>query len=230
MLHLAQHHYTPLTVTQFVDAMKTVQGGLPERPVILTFDDGLADFYTNAFPVLQRHGFAATIYIPTGFVGGTSRWPKAGAARPMLDWSQLAEIRAGGIECGAHSHSHAQLDIVSRSMAHEQVVRCKQVLEDKLSQGIQTFAYPYGYYTSAVQEMVRTAGYTSACACRFTTSSTDDDIFALARLLVTANTDRDGFIALLTSRPSALRIATRRALRPGWRLARRCVTSLRNSL
>jgi len=99
LAYLHEHHYTPITVSQLVHAFSdTTQ--LPSRPIVLTFDDGLADFYTNALPILAKHHFRATLYITTGYVGGTSRWLAAlgEGERPMLQWSQLSEIDAAGIE------------------------------------------------------------------------------------------------------------------------------------
>ena len=74
MAYLHDHGYTALTVSQFVQAMISSDGHLPELPVVLTFDDGFACFHANALPVLRHYDFTATLYITTGFVGGTSRW------------------------------------------------------------------------------------------------------------------------------------------------------------
>src|SRR6266571_9064722 len=86
MAYLHEHGYTPITVTQFANAL--IQGGsaLPERPVVLTFDDGFADFFTDALPVLERYSFTATLYVTTAFIGSTSRrmQHKGEAARSML--------------------------------------------------------------------------------------------------------------------------------------------------
>src|SRR5713101_1852063 len=114
MAYLHQHAYTPITVTQLINTRSKGSSALPEQPVVLTFDDGFADFYTEALPVLQRYGFVATLYVTTAFVNATSRWlqQEGEAERLMLTWEQLAEVNAHGIECGAHSHSHAQLDML----------------------------------------------------------------------------------------------------------------------
>ncbi|MBV9229057.1 MAG: polysaccharide deacetylase family protein, partial [Chloroflexi bacterium] len=144
-------------MTQMVQARAQNGEELPPQPIVLTFDDAYADFYTNALPALQTYGFVATLYVPTVFVGGTSRWLEylGEGSRPLLSWSQLAEISACGIECGAHSHTHPALDMLSFSKAQDEIVRCKCLLEDHLGQQTSSFAYPYGYYNTRVRQMVR---------------------------------------------------------------------------
>src|SRR3954449_3067340 len=91
--YLDQAGYTPLTVSELVRAWAYRGIGLPTRPVVVTFDDGFADFHTAALPVLARYGFSATLYVATGYIGDTSRWLAAEGEgeRPMLTWAQLAE-------------------------------------------------------------------------------------------------------------------------------------------
>ena len=201
--YLDQCHYTPLTVTQLAHAMARRGAGLPPRPVLLTFDDGYADFYTNALPALQRHGFVATLYISTAFVGGTSCWnqPLGEGMRPILTWAQLAEISASGVECGAHSHTHRPLDILPPAVAREEIVRSKQLLEEHLGRRVSSFAYPYGYYSTRVRQIVQASGYDSACAVKRAMSSWHDDPYALARLAIRPHTTvHDLATALSTGR------------------------------
>jgi peptidoglycan/xylan/chitin deacetylase (PgdA/CDA1 family) len=226
--HLAQQGYTPLTVSQFVEALEHPYPVLPERPVVLTFDDGYADFYTNALPALLHHGFSATLYVATAYVGGTNRWLAAEgeARRPMLNWDQLTEIVAAGIECGAHSHTHPQLDILPVSVARAEIVQCKSFLEEHLNQRVSSFAYPYGYYTRSIREMVVAAGYSSACAVRYLMSSSVDDPFALARLIVSADTSLDDFSRLLTGYGSQASLTYRRARAFVWKSVRHGVAKV----
>ena len=177
-----------LTVSQYANALAA--GALPEYPVVITFDDGYADFLESALPELIRRGIPSTLYVTTGFLEGRN----GTANRPrdrMLRWSQLPELVASGVEIGGHSHSHLQLDTLSRARAREEVLRCKTLLEDELAGEVATFAYPHGYSGPAVRSLVREAGYRSAAGVANAFSSERDDPFALARLMVRDTTTDD---------------------------------------
>src|SRR6266571_976094 len=236
MAYLHQHRYTPITATQFVKARAhgaSVSSALPERPVVLTFDDGFADFFTEALPILLQYGFTATLYVLTAFINGTSRWlqREGEATRPMLTWNHLTEISKWSIEIGAHSHSHPQLDTLPRSVARDEIVRSKRLLEHHLGQVVSSFAYPFGYHTTTLRRQVQEVGYTSACAVKYAMSSETTDPFALARLMVRADTSIDAFAALLSGRSSpVLKMMYRRARTPIWQLGRRSSTPIMRHL
>jgi len=224
MAYLHAHGYTPITVTQWMEAIR--QRTTPEKPVILTFDDGMADFHTAALPVLTQYNFAATLYITTSFVEGTCGWlqHEGESARPMLTWSQIAEIQASGIECGAHTHTHPQLDMLTAAKAQDEIVTCKNILEDYLSVPILSFAYPYGYYTKTTQRLVQAANFTSACAVKHTMNTETTNPFALTRLMVKATTTMNVFIDILTGKWThgiALSTTYARMRTPVWQLVRR---------
>ena len=224
MAYLHAHGYTPITVTQWMEAVR--QRTTPAKPVILTFDDGMADFHTAALPVLTQYNFTATLYITTSFVEGTCGWlqHEGEAARPMLTWSQIAEVQASGIECGAHTHTHPQLDTLTSAKAQNEIVTCKNILEDHLGVPILSFAYPYGYYTKMIQRLVQAAEYTSACAVKHTMNTETTNSFALTRLMVKATTTMNDFTALLAGKGTssmALSTAYARMRTPVWQLLRR---------
>jgi peptidoglycan/xylan/chitin deacetylase (PgdA/CDA1 family) len=231
MAYLHRQRYTPLTVTQYIQARSRGASALPERPVILTFDDGFADFFTGALPVLKQYDFTATLYIATAFAGGYSSWMRREkeTARCMLSWQQVREIAAHGIECGAHTHTHPQLDTLPLYAARNEMARSKSLLEDHLGQAVYSFAYPYGYQTARLRQVAREVGFTSACAVRHAPSFLADDAFCLSRLMVSADTDLATFAALLTGTWNTLSLARllyRRARTPAWQFVRRGPASM----
>ncbi len=115
----------------------------------------------------------------------------------MLNWAQLAAISAAGIECGAHSHTHRQLDTLAPNDARVEITQSKRILEERLNQPVSSFAYPFGYYSTTVRQLVHEAGYTSACTVKRALSSTMDDPFALARVMIANDTDAGAFRAML---------------------------------
>lgn len=220
---IAENGFSPITVSDFTAALPAGRAALPDRPVLLTFDDGFADFASDALPTLTRFGFPATLYVATAYIGGTSLWLRREreAARPMLTWQQLSRIAASGIECGAHTHTHPQLDAIPIAAARREITYSGEVLAQHLGRAITTFAYPFGYYTPAIRQLVREAGYASACAVNYAMSAPGEDPFALSRLIVTAETPMAAFVDMLFGRhPKPLRpVAYTRTIL--WRYARR---------
>ncbi len=232
MAYLYRHRYTPITVTRLIQTRSEAESVLPERPVVLTFDDGYADFFTAALPVLQKYGFPATLYMATAFINGTSEWlqREGEATRPILAWEQLRETIRCGIECGAHSHSHPQLDMLPCSLAQGEIILSKKLLERHLDQEIFSFAYPYGYYNAQLPLLLQAAGFTSACAVKHHMYTGRSNLFALPRLMVAGDTTISSFAALLTGASSSPGATVHRlyahARTPVWRVIRQCSTSV----
>lgn len=140
--------------------------GRARRLVGLTFDDGYADFVTNAMPVLQRYGFNATAFILAGRLGGENAWSRPGPHKPLLTADQVREIASAGIEVASHGLEHVSLLKVDDARLREETVRSRAVLHELLGEPIRGFAYPYGHSDPRVVAAAQTAGYDYACAVR----------------------------------------------------------------
>ncbi len=215
MDYIQAQGYSVLSVTQYITLLKQRREALPERPLIITFDDGFADFYMHALPILRDHHFPATLYITTSFIGGKSQWlwKEGEAERPILSWEQIQEIHRSGIECGAHSHTHPQLDLLPLQQVKQEVIRSKELLEDHLQQAVHSFAYPHGHHTAMVQQIVRGAGFSSACAVKYQMCRENDDHFALPRLLIGPDTTIAEFARLLEQSPDPFLVRTYKSAR-----------------
>lgn len=157
MAYLSTHHYLTITPDDLYNALRN-QSPLPPKSVLLTFDDGYEDFYTDAFPVLQKYHFRATIFIITGLVG----------EKPSnyLSWSQVRELdKSGLITIGSHTIHH--VDVATSRNAYNEIYGSKATLERELGHPITAFAYPSGEHDAASVAMVAAAGYRVA----FTTAS-----------------------------------------------------------
>lgn len=145
-------------------------GAVTERdPVILTFDDGFESVHSQALPVLERHGFTATVFPITAGLGSTIDWRVGGHALPalrLLDAAQLRELVASGWDVGAHTINHKHLTSLDHEAIGVEVAGSRRALEDLLARPVSTFAYPYGAWSPEVAEVVAGSGFKSAWTTR----------------------------------------------------------------
>lgn len=210
----------PLTVSELVDRLDR-GGGLPARPVVVTFDDGFADTAERAAPALAARGMPATVYVTTAALAGRRSQPHRLPPARMLRWDQLADLEVAGVEIGAHSETHRDLDVLAPAAAWAEIAGSKARLEEALGHPVRSFAYPHGYYTPRIAAMVSHAGFDSACAVKNALSATDDHRFALARLTVKASTTTALIAHWLAGRGAPLPFPHQRARTRAWSLYRR---------
>lgn len=171
------------------------------RPLAaVTFDDGFRDFYTEAWPVLQRHGFTATMHLPTDFIG-TPR--KSFRGKECLTWNEVRELRAQGIRFGSHTASHPKLHELPWTAIGNELAWSKTRLEQELREAITGFAYPYAFpkedsrFTERFAELLRGQGYRNCVTTVVGRVRAQDDFFCLKRLPVNSCDDEALFLAKL---------------------------------
>ncbi len=221
------------TVVPLHRLVAALRGGhpLPERPLVLTFDDGYADFYWTAAPALSERELPATLFVTTGAVhppGGEAEGSLLPDA-PMLTWRQITTLDALGVEIGGHSRTHPQLDTLPGRRLCEEIGGCKRELEDILGHPVSAFAYPHGYSSPAVRRKVQKAGWSSACAVANAFSSQADDPLRIARLTVMADTPAERFQDWLDGLGAPLSPFPERLRTRGWRTYRRLRARLARS-
>jgi peptidoglycan/xylan/chitin deacetylase (PgdA/CDA1 family) len=189
MQYLFESGYKPITVSDLANAIHAHGNGLPKKPVVITFDDGFADFMTEASPVLKQYGFPCTLYITTKYINQTSAWlaSEGEENRPMLSWDEIRELDSSDIECGAHGHSHRQLDIAPYAEACEEILESKAILERMLDSPITSFSFPHGYHTKRLLKFLKLSEYSSGCTVCHSMASDRSDPYALPRIIIHAD-------------------------------------------
>ncbi|SFQ60577.1 polysaccharide deacetylase family protein [Hymenobacter arizonensis] len=166
--HLAYFKKQKLSPITFADYLKFASGELsldsfPARPIILTFDDGYADNYTNLLPLMQQYGYRGVMYLLGDFDIRYNKWDvEIDPTEPLSKIMDLAQKRAfvaAGWEIGAHTMSHPRLTTLPLPEATNEIQRSKSELEAALQTEIVSFAYPFGDINDAVKNAVREAGF-----------------------------------------------------------------------
>ncbi len=178
------------------------QGGrLPDKAFAITFDDGYADNFEQALPLLQRYGFKATLYL---VVDRHNRdWSRARKAHhddnelkgiaKLTDGQVEALLASGCFELGAHSLTHPNFLTLDDTALQYELVESKRQLEHRFKAPVRSFAYPFGLYRPEQVRFVRDAGYDSAVTVREGIDNPYDwNPHELARVKISG---RDGMLA-----------------------------------
>lgn len=178
--------YKTITIEMLVRA---IQEGvsLPPRPIILTFDDGHLDNYTNALPILQKYGFTGVEYVVFNFIG----------VDHYMTVDQIKELAAAGWEIGSHSLNHLDLTRLEPAHQRREIVESRAMLEKTLGIPILTFAYPFGVSNSGVIDYVHFAGYIAGMGLGYTADQGRSNLYTLQRREIYGHLDVKGFAAFL---------------------------------
>ncbi len=209
----------PLTVSQYADGLRGA-ASLPPAAVLITVDDGFADFADHALPALADRKMPSTLYVTTGALAGGRQESVLPPAR-MLRSTDLPELETAGVEIGSHSHTHRQMDILPDREVEHELSLSGRMLAETLGHGIRSFAYPHGYWRRRILPLIREAGFDSACAVGNVLSCADDEVLTLPRLMVRAHTDAQVVAAWLAGSGPPVAARSYRASAFAWRQYRR---------
>lgn len=136
-------------------------GAGARKPVVLTFDDGYLDTYSNAFPVLQRHRLTATVFLVTGSVGATSGAWGPPIPVPLLTWAHVQEMARYGISFQSHTKTHPDLTRCDDAAALAELLGSRAEIEDHVGERVDALAYPFGSHDPRVVSLTEQVGYRS---------------------------------------------------------------------
>jgi peptidoglycan/xylan/chitin deacetylase (PgdA/CDA1 family) len=190
MQYLADHGFHVISLHAAVVAIKN-HSGLPSRPIVLTFDDGYADFFTAAVPILQSHGFTATSFVVSGRMG----WD--GYMTP----SQVVAADSMGFTIGARTVDHVALAAQTATRALWEMKQSKLALEQLLGHAVLDFAYPYGSFNSYAMSQAKSLGFETAVSTMSGAAHSAGQLFELSRLRIGGGLSLAGFAGVVGGPP-----------------------------
>ena len=134
----------PASIIDFFDNGNPIA----KNSILLSFDDGYADFYKNVWPILRENGFSATVFLPTGLVNNLG----------YLNWSEITEMSAGGIIFANHTWSHKNAKTSLETLRYEITTADRQLIQSGLNNP-KIFAYPFGIESKSAFEILSETGY-----------------------------------------------------------------------
>jgi peptidoglycan/xylan/chitin deacetylase (PgdA/CDA1 family) len=136
---LRQQGYVSVGLSDVLGRMKA---GQHDKVVAITFDDGYHDFHSQAFPLLRKYGFNATLYVPSAWVGKK----KIGVSpEQFMTWREIREVSQYGVEIGSHTATHPDLYRVDPQTLEDEIKLSKHAIEDNIGQPVRSFAYPFAF-------------------------------------------------------------------------------------
>ena len=149
MEYISKNGYQTLLLNQLIHSTTHNH----QKSVAITFDDGWANNYTNAFPILKKHGLTATIFVVTNFVGNHN----------YMDWDQLRAMNKEGVSIQSHTASHRPLTVLKTNEIMYEIDASKKSIEDHLGSAVDFLSAPHGMINHKVIDAARTVGYKALC-------------------------------------------------------------------
>ena len=174
MQALQDRGYCTISLEQFQNFMDDRNVEMPEKPLLITFDDGYLDNFTNAYPILRKRGMLATFFVITDML-----WTKE-----RLAPENIVEMAQGGMSFGSHTATHRALGELERASIYDELANSKATLESILGRVVNAIAYPRGSYNEAVVGIAQNMGYITGFTVREGICLKDSPDFELRRIPV----------------------------------------------
>lgn len=176
MQYLHDEGYTTITMDELYDYVAHGKD-LPDKPVLITFDDGYIDNYEHALPILKEYNMRATLFMITGAFGESR----------FVNVEQLKEMQANGIDIQSHTVNHKDLRNMSLEQARDELIGSKAVLEDRMGHPVRYIAYPGGFANKDIDRIAEESGYRMAFTVQAGNVEPGQDLFNLPRQAVFFN-------------------------------------------
>jgi peptidoglycan/xylan/chitin deacetylase (PgdA/CDA1 family) len=158
--YLAENGYRTIKLSEYINDQI-----IPDKPMIITFDDAYKSIHKYAFPILKQYNYTATLFVITEYVGKKNLWDNnlGGKTQEHLSWSDIEYLSSAGWEIGSHTATHPDLTRLIYDDCYDELASSKKRLERQL--GIRTafLSYPFNRYNQSVIEIARMAGYRGGC-------------------------------------------------------------------
>ncbi|MDD3655941.1 MAG: polysaccharide deacetylase family protein [Atribacterota bacterium] len=184
MNFLRENDYRVISISQLLECIKN--NFFPEKPAVITIDDGFKSVYNLAFPILKEYGFPATLYLYTDFIDNGPN---------QLSWLEVKEMIDMGIEIGSHSLSHTNLLNLKQNESYleylnrikKEIFLSKTILERNTGSSVLSFAYPYGVYSQEIKMLAKQAGYKALLNVNNMNNSIPINAYSLNRQIISSN-------------------------------------------
>ena len=195
---LYRKKFNVITIDEFIDC-KEKNLRPPSKSIIISFDDGYADNYIYAMPILDKYNFKPTFFVVTDYIDSqeTFQWQGLKWDKPSLEhcnknrasWLPLSEsmildMSRRGASFGSHTKSHLDLTQLERKEVIRQIINSKKRLEAILSHSVDCLSYPFGKISEEAKNLVKTTGYKAAVGSIFSSNNLKNDSFKLGRIII----------------------------------------------
>jgi len=186
--YLTEAGYQSLTLSDLTYYL-AIGKRLPRRPIILTFDDGYLDNYTQAYPLLKKHGFVGTFFLTTAPIDQENE--------EYLSWDQVKEMSADGMEFEAHTYTHPDLRDQPVDYVVWQIMASKEAIEERTGKTSRFLSYPSGMYDQQVVDVLRSAHFWGAVTISQSDKQSSQQPFELKRIRIRGDDTLDSFVVKL---------------------------------